>query len=73
MTPESLPEDETFCETVGWLVKENDHSLYVAGHVHPDEVGSVMQIPRVAVKETRYLEQQQTKEAFLGTGWEDAA
>jgi len=47
---------ETFCETLGWLIDENLHSFYVAGHVSPEEYGSVMQIPRVAVKELRYLE-----------------
>ena len=48
-------EEETFCETVGFLVAETDHSLYVAGSLAPSEIGSVMQIPRVAVKEQAYL------------------
>ena len=42
-------EAETFCETVGWLVAETDRSLFVAGSLAPCEIGSVMQIPRVAV------------------------
>jgi hypothetical protein len=41
---------ETFCETVGWVVGENDHSVYVAGSVAPEEIGSVMQIPLCAVR-----------------------
>ena len=44
---------ETFCETLGWLVGENAHSLYVASSLAPEEIGSVMQIPRVAVVERR--------------------
>jgi hypothetical protein len=60
---EDIDDDETFCETMGFLVKENDHSVYVAGSVSPEEVGSVMQIPRVAIKELRDLE---TGEAYPG-------
>lgn len=41
--------EETFCETAGWLVAETSHSLFVAGSLAPCEIGSVMQIPRVAV------------------------
>jgi hypothetical protein len=35
--------------SAGWLV-ENDHSVYVAGSVSPEEIGSVMQIPLCAVR-----------------------
>lgn len=48
-------QDETFCETVGFLIRENQHSLYVAGSVAPEEIGSVTQIPKVAVKERHDL------------------
>lgn len=56
-SPDDLEEhhEETFCETIGFLVAENDHSLYVAGSLAPNEIGSVMQIPRVSVKERAYL------------------
>lgn len=49
--PEDLDahDEVTFCETVGWLVAENEWALYVAGSLSPEEIGSVMQIPRVAV------------------------
>jgi hypothetical protein len=47
---------ETFCETVGFLIRENDHSIYVAGSVAPDEIGSVTQIPKVAVVDRRLLQ-----------------
>ena len=60
-----LPEDETLCATLGWLVKENEHSYYVAGHKHPDEVGCVMQIPKVAVKEIKAGQ-------ITTAGWEDS-
>lgn len=46
-------DEETICETLGFLVKENDHSYFVAGSRAPDEIGSVMQIPKIAVKELR--------------------
>ena len=48
-------DEETFCETIGFLVAENEHSLYVAGSLAPSEIGSVMQIPRVSVVEQAYL------------------
>ena len=48
-------DEETYCETIGFLVAENDHSLYVAGSLAPTEIGSVMQIPRVSVVEQAYL------------------
>lgn len=48
--PEDLEDGEVICETVGWLVKENTHSLYVAGSIAPDEVCCVMQIPKSAVR-----------------------
>lgn len=44
-------DEETYCETIGFLVAENSHSLYIAGSLAPSEIGSVMQIPRVAVVE----------------------
>jgi hypothetical protein len=50
---EEIDDLETYCETLGFLVKENDHSIYVAGSIAPEEVGSVMQIPKVAVKELK--------------------
>lgn len=46
---------ETFCETVGFLIRENQHSLFLAGSVAPDEIGSVLQIPKVAVVDRRPL------------------
>jgi hypothetical protein len=51
-SPESLNDhdEETFCETAGWLVGENSHSLYIASSISPDEIGSVMQIPRSAIR-----------------------
>lgn len=52
---DDIDDEETFCETMGFLVKENDHSIFVAGSVAPDEIGSVMQIPRVAIKQQREL------------------
>jgi len=56
-TPDDLDDhdEETICETIGFLVAENDHSLYIAGSLAPVEIGSVMQIPRVAVVERAYL------------------
>jgi hypothetical protein len=44
-------DDEVVCETLGWVVGENDHSVFVAGSIAPAEIGSVMQIPRAAIKE----------------------
>ena len=56
-SPDSLDEhdEETFCETVGWIVGENDHSLYIASSLAPNEIGSVMQIPRSAVRGRREM------------------
>lgn len=56
-SPDQLDEhdEETFCETVGWLVGENDHSLYVASSLAPSEIGSVMQIPRCCVRDRREM------------------
>jgi hypothetical protein len=59
---------ETICESIGWLVEQNDHSLYVAGHISPEEYGSVWQIPRVAVKELNYLEPDEADER-TGEDW----
>lgn len=50
--------EQTFCETVGFLLRENTHSLYLAGSVAPEEIGSVMQIPKVAIVERHDLERQ---------------
>ncbi len=43
--------EQTFCETLGFLVAENEHSLWVAGSLAPEEIGSVMQIPLVSIQE----------------------
>jgi hypothetical protein len=48
-----LHEEETFCETVAFLVAETDHSLFLAGSMSEAEIGSVMQIPKVCVRERR--------------------
>ena len=48
-------DEQTACESVGWLAHENEHSLYLAGSLAPEEVGSVMQIPRCAVLEQQEL------------------
>jgi hypothetical protein len=47
---------ETFCETVGFLIRENDHSIYVAGSVAQEEIGSVTQIPKDAIRDRRELQ-----------------
>ena len=52
---EDIDDEETLCETMGFLVKENDHSVYIAGSVATEEIGSVMQIPRVAIKEFKEI------------------
>lgn len=48
-------QQEHHCHTLGFVVDENSHSLYVAGSLAPEEIGSVMQIPKVAVVERRDL------------------
>lgn len=43
------------CFTVGYVVLENDHSLYLAGSRNEYEIGSVMQIPLAAILNRREL------------------
>ena len=62
-------EDDMTCESIAWLVGEDKDWILLSSSKHEGEVLSLLQIPRVAVKEIRTV--QFTQEAFLGTGWED--
>jgi len=60
---DELPEEEVLCENVGFLVKESEHSIWLAGKWAPEEVGSVDQIPRVAITYIKELDLDGSEEA----------
>lgn len=49
------PISETICETLGWVISEDETNVYLAGSISPEEYGGIWQIPRVAIKKMHHL------------------
>lgn len=49
------PMSQTICQSLGWIVNEDEDSVYLAGHISPDEFGNLWQIPKGAIRELKYL------------------
>jgi hypothetical protein len=58
--PEKVPAEckdpDAYCYTLGWIVHEDDQWLALAGSQAPAEVGSVMVIPKTAIRKRKMLE-----------------
>jgi hypothetical protein len=49
------PIGETICESLGWIIHEDLEQVFIAGHISEEEYGGIWQIPRVAIKDLKYL------------------